>query len=390
MPAALPALPSPALPQPPLPALPGYRLLERLGAGPSGQVYRARDEARDRDVAVKLLDPRRCTPRGLVRFAATARAAAAVEAIRACELLDVVTDPRRPYVVLELLPGESLAQLLLRTGPLPWRRARGLAHSLAVALEAAHDAGLVHGALKPGNVFLDGHRLYLADFGAHALLDPPRRDAAHAVADYLAPEQIRGEPPGPQTDLYGLGLVVYEALTGRRLFTGRPQDVLKQHLGAPPPPPSRAVAGLPPSADALLAELLHKASTRRPCNASELRGRLSGPERAPDGKIPIEEMPTIAWSRPPDQPDALPPLEETLTLPNLHEAAPLHNTTVILGDRPDPNATVYLPGGAPPFARRRVRDMFVRPWPIELTLFALNLALAAVLVLGLLAGACAP
>ena len=144
---------------PALPSLPGLRLLTHLGTGPSGQVYRARDLARGREVAVKLLEPRRVTPRGLARFAQTARAALAVDGACAAEVLDVVTDPVRPYVVMELLPGESLAQLLLRTGPFGWKRARGLAHGLAVALEAAHDAGLVHGALKPGNVFLDGHRL---------------------------------------------------------------------------------------------------------------------------------------------------------------------------------------------------------------------------------------
>lgn len=378
---------------PALPSLPGLRLLTHLGTGPSGQVYRARDLARGREVAVKLLDPRRVTPRGLARFAQTARAALAVDGACAAEVLDVVTDPARPYVVMDLLPGESLAQLLLRTGPFGWKRARGLAHGLAVALEAAHDAGLFHGALKPGNVFLDGHRIYLTDFGAHTLLEPPRRDSTRALADYLAPEQIRGEPVDACADLYGLGLLLHEVVTGRRVFTGHPQEVLRQHLGAPPPSPSRFVAGLPASADALLAELLHKAPAHRP-TASALRGRLSAPERAADGKIPIEELPTVAWSRPADQPDAIPPLEETLSLPNFDDAAAAnHNTTVILSaDRPDPNATVYLRGAAPrPPLRQRLRDaLAARRWPLEHKLLAVNLALAACLAVGLSFGSCAP
>lgn len=371
---------------PALPALPGLRLLSLLGTGPSGQVYRARDLARERDVAVKLLDPRRVTPRGLARLAATARAAAATDATAACEVLDVVPDPARPYVVMELLPGESLAHMLQRSGPFAWRRARGLAHGIAVALEAAHDAGLVHGALKPTNVFLDGHRIYLTDFGAHAMLEPPRREAALAVADHLAPEQIRGEPEGPPTDLYALGLLLHEVITGQRPFTGRPQERLRQHLGATPPPPSRILAALPPSADALVADLLQKAPAHRP-TASSLRGRLSVPERAADGTIPVEEMPTVAWSRPPGQPDAIPRFEETIALPDLDAAPGNHSATVAFTDRPDPNATVYLQ--AP--ARARLRDrLSPRRWPLELRLLAVNLAIAACLALVFLSGSCAP
>ena len=367
-----------AAPAPAPPSLPGLRLLSLLGTGPSGQVYRARDQARGRDVAVKLLDPRRVTPRGLARFAATARAAAAVDAVGACEVLDVVADPARPHVVMTLLPGESLAQMLQKTGPFAWRRARGLAHGLAVALEAAHDAGLVHGALKPGNVFLDGHRIYLTDFGAHALLDPPRRDAALAFADHLAPEQIRGEPVGPATDLYGLGLLIHEVVTGRRAFTGRPDEVLRQHLANMPPTPSRLLAALPPTADALISDLLQKIPARRP-TASSLRGRLSVPERAANGRIPVEELPTVAWSRPADQPDAIPPLEETLALPDL-DVAPRP------AEGHDPHATVYLQG---PPRRARLRDrLSPRRWPIELRILAVNLAVAACLALVLLGGSC--
>jgi serine/threonine protein kinase len=367
---------------PSLPSLPGYRLQALIGAGPSGQVYRARDDLRGRDVAVKLLDPRRCSPRGLARLADTARTLAAIDGTSACEILDIVDDPLRPYVVMELLSGESLASLLQRTGPVPWRRIRGIASGLAVALDAAHDAGLVHGALKPTNVFLLADRLVVTDFGAHDLGDPGDRGTVLAVAEHLAPEQIRGEPVDLRADLYGLGLLLYELATGKRPFTGRPRDVLQQHLARRPAAPSSLVATLPPTADALVLDLLQKRPCDRPTGAGDILGRVSVPDRRPDGRIPIEEMPTVAWSRPPGQPDAIPQIEETLTLPNFYEARLSQSTTAVIRPGDPPPAALYAAPAPAPRASHFTR------WPLELRLLAIYLLLGALLLAGLLAGTC--
>ncbi|HEY8377198.1 MAG TPA: serine/threonine-protein kinase, partial [Nannocystis sp.] len=258
------------MPAPP-PALPGFRLRSFIGSGPFGQVYRAYDEHRGREVAVKMLDPRRCTPRGLARLAELAARAATSPVARADQLYEVVPDPARPFVVMDLLPGESLQQLLLRVGPMPWKKARAIAHAIAVALEAAHDVGVVHGAVKPTNIFFHGGLVLLTDFGIRTLAGPRDQKALLADAGRLAPEQARGEEPDARADVYGLGLVLYELVTGRLPFVGDPRDVLHQQRKKPPPAPSTFNPDLPAAADALILELLAKTPAQRPPTASRLR-----------------------------------------------------------------------------------------------------------------------
>lgn len=282
----------------PLPSLPGFRLHSYIGSGPSGHVFHAHDEQRGRDVAVKLLDPRRCSPRGLARLSEAAARAAASPVARDDALYEVVARPGQPIVVMDLLPGESLQRMLLRTGPMAWKKARAIAHAVAVALEAAHDVGAVHGAVKSTNIFLAGNLVILTDFGIRSLAEPRDREALLADAAHLAPEQLRGEPPDPRTDLYGLGLVLYELVTGRLPFVGRAHEVFQAQLRRPPPAPSSLVSSLPPAADALLLELLAKPPERRPPTASRLRGLLSGSGRRPDHEPSMADR--MSWRRPPD------------------------------------------------------------------------------------------
>ncbi|MCY1055119.1 protein kinase [Nannocystis sp. SCPEA4] len=272
----------------PIPSLPGFRLNSYLGSAPSGHVYRAWDELHGRDVVVKLLDPRRCSPSGLARLAAIAGRAATSPGVPATRFYDVVADPIQPFVVMDLLLGESLQAMLLRTGPMPWERARALGHTIAGALAAAHRAGLVHGALKPTNIFVHGDTVHLTDFGVRSLPEPLDPDALLADAGRMAPEQLRGESADERSDLFGLGLLLFELVTGRLPFEGAPREVFKRQLSCRPPAPSHFVPTLPHVADSMILELLEKNPARRPDSAIGARNMLSVDERGLDHERAID------------------------------------------------------------------------------------------------------
>ncbi|MCY0993737.1 serine/threonine-protein kinase [Nannocystis sp. ILAH1] len=282
----------------PLPALPGFRLQSYLGSGPSGHVYRARDELHSCDVAIKLLDPGRCTPSGLARLAAIASSPLVSGARR----YEVVSDPIHPFVVMDLLPGESLLRRLLRTGPLAWKEARTLGQAVAGALAVAHEAGVIHGAVKLTNIFIDREHVWLTDFGIRVLTDSNDSSVLLADAGHLAPEQLRGEAPDERTDLHGLGLVLFELVTGRLPFEGPPREVFRQQLSRRPPAPSSVVASLPYRADSLLLQLLDKNPTRRPHSAARVRTILAADEPLqpcqPTSSEPAASPPGVLASRP--------------------------------------------------------------------------------------------
>lgn len=260
---------------------PGIRLQSYLGSGPSGHVYRARDEVRGRDVAVKLLDSSRCTPAGLVRLAAGVARASASSNTRSGQLYAVVPDPVQPFIVMDLQPGESLQRVLLRQGPMEWKQARAFAHAITTILVSAHELGVVHGALKPTNVFLHDGLVHLTDYGIRSLADPCDPNALLDAADYLAPEQLRGEPADERSDVYGVGLLLFELVTGQLPFFGSPREILKQKLWNRPPAPTSFVPTLPPAADHLLLRLLDRDPGRRPASASHLQELLRLPEPEP-------------------------------------------------------------------------------------------------------------
>lgn len=299
----------------------GYRLLAALGSGPSGQVFRARDEARAREVVVKLFHPHRSAPEALARHAEIARAAAAVPRSTACDVVELVTDSPTPFMAVEAIDGVDLTTLLRQRGPLPWAQGQALLLRCAAALEAVHRAGIAHTGLKPGNIRVIGDpgpgraagpvrlTVRLLDFGVGALLELGNTGATRVhddlSADYLSPEELRGEPPGPAADIYRLGVIFFELLTGHRPFEGRVQEVVRHHQRTPPPSPRSLAPTLPPEADALLFGLLEKAPERR-TTAAELRARLAGVHLAGrgDGQPPRrarndheEEAPTAMWMR---------------------------------------------------------------------------------------------
>ena len=223
-----------------------YRLLERLAVGGSAEVWRARDEQLERDVAVKRLHPHLMPDEASRRrLVAEARAAAGLAHPAIVEIYDVDDTGESPALVMELVDGESLATRIAREGPLPPPEAAAIAADIAEALFHAHQRGVIHRDVKPGNVLLsaDG-RTRLVDFGiAHSLaVASERLTMAGTVIGSLhsmAPEQLVGGPITPRTDLYGLGAVLHESLTGRPPYAESSPVALAEAQRAGPPPDGR-------------------------------------------------------------------------------------------------------------------------------------------------------
>jgi eukaryotic-like serine/threonine-protein kinase len=254
-----------------------YRLLERLAVGGSAEVWRARDEQLGRDVAVKRLHPHLMPDEASrKRLVAEARAAAGLAHPAIVEIYDVDDTGESPALVMELVDGESLATRIAREGPLPPPEAAAIAADIAEALFHAHQRGVIHRDVKPGNVLLsaDG-RTRLVDFGiAHSLaVASERLTLAGTVIGSLhsmAPEQLVGGPITPRTDLYGLGAVLHESLTGRPPYTESSPVALAEAQRAGPP----RMDGIDPALAAAIAGCLAFDPEERPLHAGALAEAL--------------------------------------------------------------------------------------------------------------------
>jgi len=227
-----------------------YTLLAILGTGGMATVWRARDEMLGREVAVKVLGPQQAAePEFLARFEREARLAAAVSHPRLVTVFDFGVERGTPFIVMELLGGRTLRRVLDETGALPPEQAVTVAAAVCDGLEAAHAAGLVHRDITPANIVLNGGEVKILDFGI-ARADGTRAATATGTvlgtAAYLSPEQASGHAAGPQSDLYSLGCVLFEMLTGRPPFTAdTPVGLAYRHVHDDPGPPSAWRPGLP-------------------------------------------------------------------------------------------------------------------------------------------------
>jgi eukaryotic-like serine/threonine-protein kinase len=253
-----------------------YQLCRPLATGGMGQVWQAIDQVLDRPVAVKLPHATATDHRFVSRLRAEARRAAAVSHPGIAGVFDygeaTTADGAGPipYLVMELVDGQPLSALLARQERLGLDRSLAIVGQAAVALGAAHRAGLVHCDVKPGNLLVrrDGV-VKVIDFGVARAPGEQAGDSADAVSGtvaYLSPEQAAGQPAAPASDVYGLGVVAYECLAGRRPFTGEhPIAVALAHLlQAPPPLP----ADVPVAVRALVAQAMAKQPGCRPADAS--------------------------------------------------------------------------------------------------------------------------
>jgi hypothetical protein len=256
-----------------------FRLEEQLGSGGMGVVYRARHLLIDRVVAIKILLPGKNTDHLRAWFLREARAANRVNHAHIVDIHDYgETDDGLAYLVMELLDGTPLNEVIAR-GPMPVSRVADILEQCCAALARAHDLGVIHRDLKPDNVFLlerGGRKDFvkILDFGLARLTQETAASARGAVfgtPEYMSPEQTLGAEATAASDLYSLGIVFYEMLTGRLPFEGPGRNaVMEQHRGTPPVPPSRHVPGLLPLAESIVLKLLEKDPGRRYRDAHHL------------------------------------------------------------------------------------------------------------------------
>ena len=269
-----------------------YRVGALLGAGGMGEVWAARDLLLDRPVAVKVLGAALAGDgRAAERLRREARAAARLDHPNIARMLDLGEHDGRPYLVMELLEGESLAARIDRAGPIPPAEAARVVAAVADALQAAHSAGVVHRDVKPGNVFLtSGGEVKVLDFGiasAAGEADLTTGDLLGTAA-YLAPERALGRPATPAADLYSLGVVLYELLAGRRPFQGGSDiELAMAHVTARPAPLALVAPSTPPSLVAACEHALAKDPAARPPSAAAFARLLRAPAPAAPATRPL-------------------------------------------------------------------------------------------------------
>lgn len=279
-----------------------YELERRIGEGGMARVYLGRDLRLNRRVAIKVLHTQFASdPSFLSRFNHEAQAAANLRHPNIIDIYDFGHDGDIPYIVMEYVEGQDLKALLRLHGPLPIDRAVDMAEDVADALDAAHRAGLVHRDIKPQNIIVGSNDMVkITDFGiAKSALSTSATETGviFGTADYLSPEQARGLPATPASDIYALGVTLYEMLTGRLPFSGENSvAVAMQHVGTAPTPPSRYNSRIPPQLENLVLSAMEKDPARRPASArafaQQLRAyRMMGDQGTVVRPAPVQTAP---------------------------------------------------------------------------------------------------
>jgi serine/threonine-protein kinase len=260
-----------------------YELHRRLARGGMADVFLARDQLLDRPVAVKVLFPEFATdPAFVERFRREAQSAANLNHPNIVSVYDWGQEQGTYFIVMEYIEGRSLADIIRNEGPLHPQRAAEVGSDIAAALGFAHRNGVVHRDIKPGNVLISpSGQVKVADFGIARALNASAEDnltqagSVMGTATYFAPEQAQGLPLDPRSDLYSLGVVLYEMVTGRAPFTGEsPVAIAYKHVQEQPAPPRHANTDVPVPLEAIIMRLLAKNPAARYPSAEDLRADL--------------------------------------------------------------------------------------------------------------------
>src|SRR5437867_2070093 len=287
-----------------------YKVLDLVGCGGMGEVYRAQDTRLKREVAIKVLPQAFAVDRErLRRFEQEARSAAALNHPNIDSVHDMGTADGSPYIVSELLDGQNLRDVL-RQGAVPARKALDYAIQTAHGLAAAHDVGIVHRDLKPENLFItkDG-RLKILDFGLAKLMRPEGGGSDSSTAEavpgteagrvfgtvgYMSPEQVRGQIADHHSDIFSFGAILYELFSGKRAFSGdSPADTMSAILHEDPPELTRVTPPVHPAVDQTIRHCLEKNPLERFQSAHDLAFQL---RVAAEGLFPKPETALAASS----------------------------------------------------------------------------------------------
>lgn len=265
-----------------------YEILETLGRGGMGVVYRAHDRALGRDVALKILrDDLRGEARVLARFRREAETFARLDHPNIVHVHSVGAIDNIPYIAMQYIEGETLANRLRRNGPMPWQEALRIGLHVAEALASAHAAQVIHRDIKPGNILLgDDDGVHVTDFGIAKVLNAATQltiDGSRlGTPQYMCPERCRNQEITPSSDLYSLGVVLFQSITGKLPYSARSSvELIDKITGETPARAGTLVSGLPDSVERLLAWLLEKTPARRPAGATALAEAI---QRVLDGK----------------------------------------------------------------------------------------------------------
>jgi serine/threonine protein kinase len=286
-----------------------YELERQIGEGGMARIYIGRDLRLNRRVAIKIPQQRLLSESDfLERFRHEAQAAAMLSHPNIVDIYDVGQDGDRPYIVMEYVDGVDLKTIINREAPITVDRALHLAEQIARGLYAAHRAGMIHRDVKPQNVLVtaDG-QAHVTDFGvakSHLSTALTETGIAFGTVDYLAPEQAQGHPATVQSDLYALGVVLYEMLTGRLPFSGDTAlAVAMKHVSEPPVAPRRLNPNIPVGLEGLILRMLAKDPAQRPRSAEEFARLLNSYHRLASQETTIN----ASLSRPAAQGTVNPP-----------------------------------------------------------------------------------